>query len=30
MDEKISLMIILTGITPLKGKKFFSFVMNTN
>jgi hypothetical protein len=29
MDEKICLMIILTGITPLKGKKFFSFVMNT-
>jgi len=27
--KKICLMIILTGISPLKGKKFFSFVRNT-
>jgi hypothetical protein len=29
MDEIICLMIFLTGISPIKGKKFFSFVMNT-
>jgi len=28
-DEKICLMIILTGISSFKEKKFFSFVMNT-